>query len=158
MQPVKATPWSHGSGFAGMAPLHLNAVNGKSSTYIRARHLSSVICTCSSPTALLAPARGRSLGLSPAYRSLINFVDDYNCHEIKCEPTDSSLICRRGPANRLSPVMSSSYAEAKHVPDNGQTDRAQAWRFLLVPAVVTAILSRVIDGKGSVFGCSGSFC
>ena len=47
--------------------------------------------------------------------------------------------------------MSSSYAEAKHVPDNGQTNRAQAWRFLLVPAVVTAILSRVIDGKGWLF-------
>jgi len=59
--------------------------------------------------------------------------------------------------NRLSPVMSSSYAEAEHVPDNGQTDRAQAWRLLLVPAVVTATLSRVIDGKGHAFGCSGSF-
>ena len=54
--------------------------------------------------------------------------------------------------------MSSSHAEAKHVPDNGQTDPAQAWSLLLVPALVTAILSRVIDGKGSVFGCSGSFC
>ncbi len=71
--------------------------------------------------------------------------------------TDCSLICRRGPVNRLSPVMSSSYAEAEHVPDNGQTDRAQAWRLLLVPAVVTATLSRVIDGKGHAFGCSGSF-
>lgn len=44
--------------------------------------------------------------------------------------------------------MSSSHAEAKHVPDNGQTDPAQAWSLLLVPALVTAILSRVIDGKG----------
>jgi len=75
-----------------------------------------------------------------------------------CKPIDCSLVCRRGPVNRLSPVMSFSHADAKLVPDNGQTDRAQAWRLLLVPAVVTAILSRVIDGKGSVFGCSGSFC
>ncbi|DBA76189.1 hypothetical protein WJX77_004891 [Trebouxia sp. C0004] len=120
MQPVKATPLSHGSGLAG--PLYMNAVNGNYSKYMSARHLSSVISTRSSPTASLALARGRSLGLSPANR--------------------------RGPVNRLSPVMSSSYAEAEHVPDNGQTDRAQAWSLLLVPAVVTATLSRVIDGKG----------
>lgn len=155
MQPVKTTLLSHGSGLAKMAPFHLNAVNGKSSTCIMARHLSSVICTRSSP-ALRVLARGRSLGPSPAHRSLINCLMTTSLTKSTSKPTDCSLVCRRGPVNRLSPVMSSSQADAKQVPDNGQNDRAQAWRLLLVPAVVTAILSRVIDGKGSVFCCFGS--